>query len=402
LQGKEDRANSENRRFVDERVVSAQGFTVGVEEEYQLVDAESGALRGRARYVIAADWSDDIKAEMQEHTIEVETRVCEGTRCVRDDLARLRLQAAVAAEAEGVRVVAAGVHPFSPAEGYAFTDAPVYDELRAQYRALAETQAIFGMHVHVGVPEGVDRVRVANVARLYLPHLLALTASSPLYGGRDTGYASFRSLVWRRWPRSGPPPRLEDAADFERLIHWLRATGSIDAPGRIYWELRPHHAYPTIEFRVADVTPRLDDAVAAAALARAIVAGVADGTLREPELPATVLQAMLGENSWRASRDGTDAEFVDLWSAEPRVESARAAIGRLADQLAPHAERLGDAADLAHLATLLERGGAAGAIRRRAEELEGDLAALVRWMADETVLGVGLDRRANQRAEITE
>jgi len=336
---------------------------------------------------------------MQQHTVEVETRVCEGTRCVRDDLARLRMQAAVAAEAAGVRVVAAGVHPFSPPEGYAFTADAVYQEIRAEYRALAETQAIFGMHVHVGVPRGADRVRVSNVARLYLPFLLALTASSPWYGGRDTGYASFRSLIWRRWPRSGAPPRLEGEEEMGVLLRWLTETGCIDGPGRVYWDLRPHHRYPTVEFRAPDVTPRLEDAVAAAALARAIVAGVVDGTLVEPELPPPVLQALLAENAWRASRDGTDAELVDLWSPTPRAEPAREAITRLADRLSGHAERLGDAADLENVAAVLRRGCAANDIRRVARESGGDRAALVRWMADETVLGLGLDRRTSQRAE---
>jgi carboxylate-amine ligase len=381
------------------RTASPEELTVGVEEEYQLVDPVTGELRGRARYVIAADWSDDIKAEMQQHTVEVETRVCEGTSCIRQDLARLRFQAAVAAEAAGVRVMAAGVHPFSPAEGFAFTADPVYQEIRAEYRALAESQAIFGMHVHVGVPADADRVRVTNVARLYLPYLSALTASSPWYEGRDTGYASFRSLIWRRWPRSGAPPRVEGQAEMEVLLRWLTETSCIDSPGRVYWDLRPHHRYPTVEFRAPDVTPRLDDAVAAAALARAIVAGAVDGTLREPDLPPVVVQALLGENAWRASRDGTDAEFVDLWASSPRAEPARDAVMRLAERLSGHAERLGDGDDLARVAEVLERGCAAHAIRQAAREAGADRAALVRWMADETVLGVGLDRRTSQRAE---
>ncbi|HKP75356.1 MAG TPA: glutamate-cysteine ligase family protein, partial [Longimicrobiaceae bacterium] len=178
--------------------ISPRDFTIGVEEEYQLVDARSGELRSRARWVIAGDWTGEVKPEMQQHTIEVETRVCEGTHCVGEDLARLRLQAGVAAEAEGLRIVATGAHPFSAAGGYDFTDHAVYADIRQEYRELAETQSIFGMHVHVGVPPEVDRARVANVARFYLPHLLAMSASSPFHQGRDTGYCSFRSLLWRR------------------------------------------------------------------------------------------------------------------------------------------------------------------------------------------------------------
>jgi carboxylate-amine ligase len=336
---------------------------------------------------------------MQQHTIEVETGVCVGTHCVRDDLARLRFQAAVAAEAQGLRIVAAGTHPFSPAAGHPFTEQDVYMAIRDEYRELAETQSIFGMHVHVGLPEGVDRVRVANVARLYLPHLLALTASSPFFEGNDTGYCSFRTLLWRRWPRTGAPPRFENTAEFELLLRWLADTQCIDTPGRLYWDLRPHHRYPTIEFRAQDVTPRLEDAIATAALARAVVAGVAEGVLREPELPGSVAQPLLGENAWRASRDGTEAVFVDLFAPEPRTVPARDAVLGLAETLMPLAEALGDRQALESLGDVFERGCAAVRMREVAEELGGDLQRVTGWVADETLLGLGLDRRSEQRLE---
>lgn len=381
--------------------ISPRDFTVGVEEEYQLVDAGIGDLRSRARWVIASDWSGDVKPEMQQHTIEVETGVCAGTSCVRDDLARLRFQAAVAAEAQGLRIVAAGTHPFSGPGGHAFTDREVYAAIRDEYRELAETQSIFGMHVHVGVPPRLDRVRVANTARHYLPHLLAVTASSPFFQGRDTGYCSFRSLLWRRWPRTGAPPRFESAAEFELLLRWLTRTQCIDAPGRLYWDLRPHHRYPTIEFRAQDVTPRIEDAVAAAALARAVIAGVAEGVLREPDLPSAVAQPLLGENAWRASRDGTDAVFVDVFAGEPRTVSVRDAVLGLADRLRPLAAELGDAGALDSLEEVFERGCAAARMRRVAKEVGGDLRRVTAWSASETLLGVGLDRRTEQRLEET-
>jgi glutamate---cysteine ligase / carboxylate-amine ligase len=381
--------------------ISPRDFTVGVEEEYQLVDARTGDLRSRARWVIAGDWTGDVKPEMQQHTIEVETGVCTGTECLRDDLARLRLEASVAAEAQGLRIVAAGTHPFSEAVGHPFTDQEVYAAIRDEYRELAETQSIFGMHVHVGVPGHLDRVRIANVARLYLPYLLALTASSPFFEGRDTGYCSFRTLLWRRWPRSGAPPRFESAAEFELLVSWLTGTQCIDTPGRLYWDLRPHHRYPTVEFRAQDVTPRLEDAMAAAALARAVVAGVASGVLREPDLPAPVVQALLGENSWRASRDGTGAVFVDLFAARPATISAHDAVLRLAETLRPVAAELGDAEALEALGEVFERGCAAVRMREAADELGGDLQRLTAWAADETLVGIGLDRRGEQRPRET-
>ncbi|MFL5541516.1 MAG: YbdK family carboxylate-amine ligase [Longimicrobiaceae bacterium] len=381
--------------------ISPRDFTVGVEEEYQLVDARTGDLRSRARWVIAGDWTGEVKPEMQEHTIEVETRVCEGTECLADDLARLRFQASVAAGAEGLRIVAAGTHPFGATAGHGFTQKEVYAAIREEYRELAETQSIFGMHVHVGVPEGVDRARVANAARFFLPHLLAVTASSPFYQGRDTGYCSFRTLLWRRWPRSGAPPRFEGADELALLLRWLTETECLDGPGRLYWDLRPHHRYPTVEFRAADVTPRLEDAVAAAALARAVVAGVVEGVLEEPALPGAVAQALLGENAWRAARDGTDAVFVDVFAPEPRTIDAADAVLGVAERLAPLAAELGDGEALASLAGVFERGCAARRMREAARGMEGDLRRLALWAADETVLGLGMDRRNEQRLEET-
>lgn len=377
--------------------ISTEDFTLGVEEEFQLIDAESGELRSRARFVIAGDWAGDIKPELQENTVEVETRVCTRAAEVREELARLRFQAAIAAEAQGLRVVAAGTHPFSHWAGQEFTSAPVYDRLRTEYRRLADSQSIFGMHVHVSVPDGTDRARVMNVARLYLPYLSALTASSPFFLGDDTGYASYRSILWRRWPRTGAPPRFRDEAEFRRLVGWLLDTERIDAPGRIYWDLRPHHLYPTLEFRVADVTPRLSDAVATAALARAIVAAAAEGILREPDIPESLLHPLLGENAWRAARDGLEAELVDLTADAPRTIGVRDAIVRLAEVVEPVAAALGDREAMAELPEVLERGSAATRIRREAERSGGDLGKLALWLARETTLGVGLDRRTEQR-----
>lgn len=375
-------------------------YTLGVEEEYQLVDTESGALHSRARAVISGDWTGDIKPELQQNTVEVGTTVCGSAAEAGAELARLRFQTATAAEARGVRIVAAGTHPFSHWAGQEFTDDAVYRGIHAEYRRLAESQNIFGMHVHVGIPEHVDPVSVMNVARLYLPFLLALTASSPFFLGADTGYTSYRWVLWRRWPRSGPPPRFADGAEFAGLVDTLVRTGRIDAPGRIYWDLRPHHRFPTLEFRIPDVTPRLEDATLAAALARAVVAGVVEGVLPQSPLPESHLFPLLGENAWRAARDGLDAEWVELDVVEPRVHPAREALRELAERLAPVVGRLGDTEIWATLPDVLARGGAARRIRARSEAAGGDLRDVVLWLAAETTLGTGLDRRTEQRVEV--
>lgn len=376
--------------------LSPEHFSLGVEEEYQVIDAETGALRSAARQMLDWDWTGDLQPEMQQNTVEVGTPVCRNAAEARAHLERLRLQSAVAARSQGCRIVAAGTHPFSHWNGQEFTDRPVYHAIHDEYRRLAESQNIFGMHVHVATPPGVDRVRVMNTARLYLPYLLAITASSPLFLGDDTGHESYRLILWHRWPRTGAPHRFADAAEFEQLLRWLIDTRRMDAPGRLYWDMRPHHLYPTLEFRVTDVTPRLDDAIAAAALARAVVAGVVSGTLREPELPDSTVQTMLGENVYRAARDGRDADFVDLGSGTPRVVEARAAVQELVDRLAGIAEQLGDMEVVGGIPGLLEDEGAASRIRQVREQ-QGDLRSVALWLAGETTLGLGMDRRTEQR-----
>lgn len=374
-------------------------FTLGVEEEYQLVDAATGELRSRARAVLATDWTGEIKPEMLANSVEVGTRVCSSASEVRDELARLRLQASIAAESAGLRVVAAGLHPFAPYEPHEFMPGAVYARLRDEYRSLAYHQSIFGLHVHVSVPPGMDRIHLMNAVRQYLPHMLALSASSPWHAAVDTGYASFRSIMWRRWPRSGPPPRLADEDEYRALIGHLVGSGWIDGPGRIYWEIRPHHEYPTLEFRVADVTPRIEDAVVLAALFRALVAGAAAGVVREPPIPPASQQVVLVENGWKASRDGLDAELLEMQEDRLVPRQARESITALAERLAEIGAHLGDTEALALLPALLRRGEGAQRLRAAVRELDGDPARVVRWLAEETVLGLGLDRRTEQRDE---
>ena len=376
---------------------NAGDFTLGVEEEYQLVDAVGGELRSRAVAVLESSWSGDVKPEMQQNTVEVGTRVCSSAAEVRRELERLRLEAAVAAESRGMRVVAAGTHPFSHWGEQEYTQAPQYLRIRDQYRQIADSQNIFGMHVHVGVPAGTDRVRVMNVVRHYTAYLLALSASSPYFLAEDTGYSSFRSILWRRWPRSGPPPRFHDEAEFHRLRDAFVETGCIDAPGRLYWELRPHFEYPTLEFRAPDVTPRLEDAVAIAALARAVVAGAVQGELREPELPDSMVLPFLVENGWRASRYGVAAELIGFEGGSAAAQPLRRVLPALLERLEPTLRALGDGDAIEDLLALVERGTAADRIRARVQRSGEGMPSLVRWLADETVLGLGMDRRMEQR-----
>ncbi|MEX0906798.1 MAG: YbdK family carboxylate-amine ligase [Gemmatimonadota bacterium] len=373
------------------------GFTVGIEEEYQLVDPATGALRSHASEVRSDDWTGELLAELQETTIEIGTPICTSIGEAESHLHRLRFQAGTVAGAHGLAIVAAGLHPFSTWEGHQRPALERYRAIEARYGRIARDEHIYGMHVHVAVPDGASRLGLMNIVRRFLPHLLALSASSPFFEGSDTGFASFRSILWRRWPNSGMPPRFNSDQEFETYIETLLDAGVMADPWNLYWSMRPHPRYPTIEFRVTDVCPNVTDAAAIAALARALVHAAATGTLLDDALehtPPTMEQELLRINEWRAARDGLDARVIEV--ADGTHQPMGAAIRRLVDAVSRSAEQLGDTGSLTHIETMLERGSAADRMRRRHAE-GGGLTDLVDWLVHESLVGTGLDRRAAQR-----
>lgn len=373
-------------------------FTLGVEEEYQLVDAETGALRSRARDVLTSDWSAEIRPELQETTLEIGTRICRTAAELDRELRRLRFQVATTAAAEGLEIAAAGTHPFSRWEGQRSTRGERYRKIVENYGRIARDEHNFGMHVHVAIPPSRDRIHLLNVVRHYTPCLLALASSSPFYEGEDSQYASYRMILWRRWPNSGVPPRLASDREYRRLVELLLRTETIGDERNLYWGVRPHAVYPTLEFRVTDVCPRLDDAVAIAALARALIVAADEGVLEEPrtaDFSESAAQLLLAGNEWRAARYGLDAWLVDPDAPGGRIPM-RSAVRRLIDQVGRIAEALEDGAMPEGIEALLERGNGADRMRRVARQCVG-LEPLVHWLTAETLLGTGADRRRVQR-----
>ena len=375
-------------------------FTIGIEEEYQVVDPVTGALRSAGTRVREADWTDTIIPEMQESTIEIGTPVCSTAADARDQLQQLRVRTATVAESAGLAIIAAGLHPFSRWEGHTIPDNARYRSIVKRYGRIARDEHIFGMHIHVAVDPPTRRLELMNVLRHYLPHLLALSCSSAFFEGEDTGFASYRTILWRRWPSSGIPPRFRSEQEFESYVSSLLASGAILDRGNLYWSMRQHAAYPTIEFRVTDVCPSIDDAVAIGALARALVAAVADGKLEDESpkrLSSALEQEVLRANEWRASRDGLNAILVNGINGRDS-ETARDAIRRILDVVTPYATELGDAAAIAHVSTILSRGNAADRMREIWRQ-DASLTGLTDWLQAESVLGIGMDRRLVQRAE---
>jgi carboxylate-amine ligase len=372
-------------------------LTVGVEEEYQLVCPATGELRSRAPELLRDDWSGELQAEAQRTMVEVGTGICRHSGEVRAELARLRAQAATSAGADDLAIVAAGVHPTSRWEAHRVSPGDRYRRLEERFGRVLRSEHVFGMHVHVGIPAGTDRMELIGRLRAYVPHLVALAASSPVYEGADTGYASYRTILASRLPHAGIPPRLASEDEAARLIAMFRAAGALERDGAVYWTIRPHETYPTVEIRCTDCCPSLDDAEALAGLARILVAHALEGRLSASfgTLSEAAAEAVIRGNEWQAARYGLDASLIAPERPTGAVVLADA-VRALLDDLVPTAEAIGEGGALRGVEAIVQRGNAARRIREVWEEC-GELDAVTAWLMRETMMGVGMDRRHEQR-----
>jgi carboxylate-amine ligase len=359
---------------------SSAPFSLGIEEEFQLVSAESYQLVPRFDEVADAAHDERVRQELMTSVLEAATgvhdRVGDAVEEVRDTRARLR----DAAAQHGALISSAGTHPFSRWEHQEITDSPRYQGVVEKLRWVAERVAIFGLHVHVGMQSPDLAVQVATGMRNWLPEFLALSANSPYWQANDTGLASTRSQVFDVMPRSGLPPRLESFADFEQLVSRGVSAGFFSDYTYIWWDVRPHPKLGTIELRVCDAQTRIANVAGIAALAQSLAATLVD------EPAAAQPRTLIAENKWRAARHGLAAELADLTRDEPRP--ARDAVRALVEFVAPAAQDLGCSGELAELDGLLERGSGADE-QRRAQEEDGSLLSVARWLAEETVRDLG-------------
>ena len=355
-------------------------FSLGIEEEFQLVSAESYELVPRFDEIAAEAHDERVRQELMTSVLEAATgvhgRVAEAVAEVREIRGRLH----DAAAEHGALIASAGTHPFSRWEDQEITDSPRYQGVVEKLRWVAERVAIFGLHVHVGIESPDTAVKIATGLRTWLPELLAISANSPYWQARDTGLASTRIQVFDTMPRSGLPPRLNSFADFEQLVARGAAAGFFPDYTYVWWDVRPHPKLGTIELRVCDAQTRVQNVAGLAALVQSLAATLAERPA-EPQ-PRT----LIAENRWRAARHGLDADLVDLASDEARP--AREAVRELLELAAPAAERLGCTAELGEIEGVLERGTGADEQRQVYEESEGSLLAVARWLVEETARDV--------------
>ncbi len=345
--------------------IADNAFTLGVEEEYQIVDANTRALTSDAQRILPEAreaLGNNVTPEMYRSQIEICTPVCASMADVRRELTRLRREVISAAEHKGDCIVAAGTHPFSHWQDQKLTRKARYRDIAADYKQLTREQLIFGCHVHVGIPDRDVAIQVMNRVRPWLATLLAIAGNSPFWLGTDTGYASFRTEIWGRWPTAGIPPLLTDRADYESLIADLTTTGIIADASKIYWDVRPAVRYETLEFRVTDVCLTVDEAVLITSLIRGLARTCAWEVENDTPMPS-IRNEVLQAAKWQAARFGLDETLIDPLTKQSIP--ARQVVDKLLAYVKPALTTFDDYKETKALITRLFKKGN-GAARQRA------------------------------------
>ncbi len=361
----------------------AHRFTLGVEEEFQIIDPETMALRSHVVQLLSAasrELGDQVKQEMHQSIIETGTKICENVGELRLEIHRTRGELVAAAEKTGLQVAAAGTHPFSSWIDQVISPGERYQNIVEEMGQLARSLLIFGMHVHVAMPDKQTTIDMMNMVRYFLPHLLALSTSSPFWMGRNTGLKSFRTTVFRRFPRTGIPEVFESWSAYENFINLLVKLNCIDNGKKIWWDVRPHPTFGTLEFRMFDVATRVEEAVAIAALTQAIIVKL--HRLYTGNMSWRIYRrALVEENKWRAARYGIEGKLIDFGKEEE--VPMRQLIPELLEFVDDVVDDLGSRSAVEYVHTILNEGTSAER-QLRVFEQTGDLKEVVKHLVNET------------------
>jgi glutamate---cysteine ligase / carboxylate-amine ligase len=366
-------------------------FTLGVEEEFQIIDPETRELRSHVQEILEEGrrvLKERVKPEMHQSVIELGTGICRNIQEVERDIGEMRTEIIHLARRTGMRVAAAGTHPFSNwADQKIFPD-PRYDSVVEEMQLLARANLIFGLHVHVGISDRALALQIMNEACYFLPHLLALSTNSPFWLGRNSGLKSFRTKVFDRFPRTSIPEYFDSPAEFDDFVRILVQTGCIDNGKKIWWDVRPHPFFETIEFRVCDIPMRLQETVTIAALVQAICVKLYK--LRVQNLGfRRYRRALLLENKWRASRYGIDGKLIDF-GKEVEVPF-RALVGEMLEFVEDVVDELGSRQEVEAVNWILQNGTGADRQLKVYEATGGDLKKVVDYICEETAHGLPVE-----------
>src|SRR6266700_2312579 len=365
-------------------------FTLGIEEEFQIVDPRTRELRSHVSEFLEEGkmiLGEQIKPAMIQSMIEVGTGICRNIQEARADITRLRSIISGLAAKNGLAIVAASTHPFSRWQDQKIYEDERYELLVEELQAVARSLLIFGLHVHVGVADPDRRIHIMNAARYFLPHVLALSTSSPFWLGHNTGLKSYRTEVFKKFPRTDIPDHFDSFASFQRYIDLLVKTNCIDNGKKIWWDVRPHAFFPTLEFRVCDIPTRVDDTIAIAALFQAIVAKL--NSLIDKNLGFRLYRrALIQENKWRAVRYGLEGKLIDF--GKQKEVPVRDLIRELLEFVDDVLDDLGSRKEVEHVHTILERGTSADEQLRVFRETN-DLTKVVDRLIELTVENIPKD-----------
>ncbi len=363
-------------------------FTLGIEEEFQIIDPHTRELRSRVNEILDEGrmlLGEQVKPEMHQSMIEVGTGICRDVQEAREDVIKLRRAIAELAHRKGLAFVAASTHPISHWADQEITENERYAQMIEELQQSARALLIFGMHVHVGIEDKEASIAVMNAARYFLPHVYALTTSSPFWIKRNTGMKSYRYEVFKQFPRTGMPDYFTSFGEFESYVNLLIKTGCIDNGKKIWWDVRPHPFFPTLEYRICDIPTKVDETICVAALLQAITAKLY--RLYRQNLGFRLYRrSLIEENKWRAARYGLDGKLIDFGK---RTEvPTRDLIIELLEFVDDVVDELGCRNEINYVHTIMANGTSADRQLRAYEQSGGDLTAVVDLLRKETLEGV--------------
>lgn len=362
-------------------------FTLGIEEEFQTIDPVTRELRSHMSKLVEGGkivLQERVKAEMHQAVVEVGTNICHNIHEARQEVTYLRKEIIELADKQNLQVAAAGTHPFSDWQAQLITPNERYDRLIEELRDVARSNLIFGLHVHVGISSRNEGIQIMNAVRYFLPHVYALSTNSPFWRGRNTGFKSYRSKVFDKFPRTGIPDFFSSAAEYDEYIALLVKTGCIDNGKKIWWDIRLHPFFDTIEFRICDVPMRVDETICLAAIMQALVVKISK--LHHQNLNfRPYRRVLISENKWRAARYGIEGKLIDFGKQEE--VPTHHLIHELLDFIDDVIDDLGSRQECEYALKILEMG--TGADRQLAVyQQTGDFKRVVDYIVEETSFGI--------------
>ena len=366
-------------------------FTLGIEEEFAIVDPQTRELKSHIQEILEGGkvtLKEQIKPEMHQSVVELGTEICQDIGDARKHVVQLRGELAYLAGRANLKIASAGTHPFSHWRDQLITEGERYKEIVRDMQLLARANLIFGLHVHVGIPDRETAIQVMNQARYFLPHIYALSVNSPFWVGHDTGLKGYRLKIFERFPRTGIPDAFESLSEYDDYCKLLVKTGCIDNAKKIWWDIRLHPFFDTLEVRVCDAQSRVEDTLAIAALIQAVIVKL-HKLVRQNTTFRVYRRRLLDENRWRAARYGIEGKLIDF-GKQAEVE-ARSLIHEIVDFVTPEVDELGSHREIAHVDRILREGtGADRQLRKFAET--GDIKSVVDQIVDETYEGLDLSQ----------